>query len=193
MGHRGMVHFRHAGCSKTIALWIERGWLQPIYVRRSTTRRNYVSVESLWAFVENPETFMAWKPERITDLDLRAHALEHRAKHPRWLSIGEVAHRYHVHHPAVNDRINRNLFPLDLIVKYGNWWIREDALTQFTPPCMRPSTRKPVRVRYLCCRREAPLELIFSVDRDERICDECRENYRVHHLSNSAVFCVYPV
>ncbi len=190
---RDIADIMGLGCAKTVVTWVERGWIKPLPTGRKRTYNWRFDELALWSFVENPEAFVAWKPERITDPDLQAHALEHRAKHPRWLSIGEVAKRYHVLHMAVNDWVNSGLFPFEALVKYPNWWIREDVLTGFVPPCERPRSRKSGRLQYLCCHREAPLELAFATDRDERICDDCRQHYRIHTLSNNSVLRIYPL
>lgn len=176
--------------SKITAKWVRQGWLKSVRGRQARRGHHFVRRLDLWSFVENPEAFVAWDAERITDPDLQAYALEQRAKHPRWLSVGEVARRYHVLHDTVNTWINQHRFPLECLVKWPNWWIREDALQGFVPPCERPNR---AQVFYVCCRRAAPLELVFATDRDELICDDCRRRQQVYQLSNGAVFRVYPL
>ena len=82
------------GCPKTVTSWVSRGWLRPIGGRRARPWR--FAATALWDLVALPAAVVAIQPERITDGELRAYAVEQRAQHPRWLPLTEVARRYHV-------------------------------------------------------------------------------------------------
>lgn len=122
------------GCAKTVARWINKGWLKG---RRGQQlgpyRMWYVREDDLLSFLEDPAYWYAWRPEAITEPHLRSWALEERAY--RYLSVGEVAKRFYVTTSAVNAWIHQGEIPAK---KYGNWWIRDCDLKGFTPPNERP-------------------------------------------------------
>lgn len=157
---------------KTIALWIKAGWLKG---RRNSGKRGScyrIDPLELWEFVEVWECHMGWDPERITDPDLREHALAIRTTATRWLRPSEVGDRYGVLHSTVNDWIDKGLL---MGIKWGNWWIPEDALVGFVPPCQisRKQGETIESMRYACCSRRIPVDLIFEEKR-YRICDRCK-------------------
>lgn len=173
---------------KTIVLWIKGGWLKG---HQNSPKRNSawrIDPFDLWAFVDVPECHMSWDPERITDPDLREHARAIRATAVRWLTSGEVGKRYGVQHSAVNDWIGKGLL---MGIKWGNWWIPEDALTGFVPPCDVSRKKRDTieSMTYNCCRRRIPVDLIFTEKRD-RICDRCRPH--IHRLSTGTIIRFYP-
>lgn len=123
------------GCEKTVARWIQRGWLKghKSQAGAGRYRRWRVGRDALFDFVADPKYFPVYDPERIRDPELRAHAIEARQGR-RYLRPGEVARRYCVTTGAVNQWIHRGLLPA---VKWGNWWVPEDALDSFVSPCER--------------------------------------------------------
>jgi hypothetical protein len=128
-------------CSKPVTKWIQRGWLTACKGERVGPSRKWVILqEDLIAFLENPEYWPAWKPERITLPWLREWALSIRQE--RWLSTGGVAKRLHVGHSAVHAWIQRGLLPAK---RWGNWWVSESALAGFEPPCNRSKAGLTVR------------------------------------------------
>ena len=102
-------------------------------------------------FGRAPEAVVAIQPERITDGELRAYAVEQRAQHPRWLRLGEVAQRYHVTSGTVAGWVAQGRFAAEQVQRYGVLWLREDALHGFVAPCDQRW------VRTACCRRRVPI------------------------------------
>ena len=137
------------GCPKTVTSWVGRGWLRPIGGRRARPWR--FAATALWDLVVLPEAVVAIQPERITDGELRAYALEQRAQHPRWLRLREVALRYHVTSGTVAGWVAQGRFAADQVQRYGVLWLREDALTDFVAPCEQRWARTA------CCRRRVPI------------------------------------
>jgi len=121
-------------CSKTVTVWIERGWLKGKQIQgRGPYDQWHVSEDALIAFLENPEHWPRWQPERIPDKALREWALELRAG-VRFLTTAEVAERFYVEHPTVWNWIQRGLLPA---YRHVNWMVREDDLEGFPPPGQR--------------------------------------------------------
>lgn len=135
----GVAELLGIGCPKTITRWIELRWLPATNAGKEDRPLWRIQSEDLYAFLENPQTWMAWNPELITDPTLRAWAQELRAGKPQWLTPGQVAERFAVGVGAVNDWIHRGLLPS---IKYGNRWINEADLVGFVPPCERPQQRR---------------------------------------------------
>jgi hypothetical protein len=96
--------------------------------------------DDLMSFLREPRYWMAWDAERITDRDLRAEMRSLRAIAPRWLTIGEVARRYSVISNTVGQWITKGFLPA---MRYGNWYIREDAIAGWLPPCERSKAGIP--------------------------------------------------
>lgn len=122
------------GCAKSVVWWINAGWLkaQAAVCNGRTIWR--VCWDDLMAFLHNEAYWMAWDAARITDADLRAEFTALRAARPRWLTIGEVARRYSVISNTVGQWIYKGFLPA---VRYGNWYIREDVIAGWLPPCER--------------------------------------------------------
>lgn len=119
------------GCSKTIARWIASGWLVAKAGPQCGPNTKYwVHEDSLLTFIQNPATWPAWAPEKITDPGLREWAKEQRGD-VVFLTPGQVGERFGVTPAAVNTWIARGLLPA---TRYGNWWVRESDLTGFVPP-----------------------------------------------------------
>lgn len=128
-------------CSKVVTKWIGRGWLRGRRGQRQGPYRQwYVTEDALLKFLEDPRGWPAWNPERIRDRFLREWATEVRTA--RYLRPGDVASRYAVGVGAVNDWIHRGILPAQ---RWGNWWIREDDLKTFTPPCEQVRRLENVR------------------------------------------------
>jgi excisionase family DNA binding protein len=121
-------------CSKTVSRWITLGLLKAR--NAGTPKRPFwrIALDDLRAFMQNENTWMAWQPAAISDPDLHAWALELRRNESRWLSVGEVARRYHVVQQTVNQWIEKAELKA---VKYGNHWIRECDLAGWVPPHAR--------------------------------------------------------
>lgn len=118
-------------CSKTVAHWIAQGWLDGKRgAPRGGNRQWQIREESLWSFMEHPDHWHRWQPERIRDPYLREWAIDVRAG-VRFLTPGQVAWRFCVTHNAVNVWIRSGLLPA---VRNGNWLIRESDIAGFTPP-----------------------------------------------------------
>lgn len=111
-----------------VTSWVRRGWLR--------ARRRHglwsISEQALLAFLENPQHWPLWEPERITDPGLREWALEIRRE--RYLTPKQVAARLHYSGNAVRNWIRDGLLPA---VKRGRWYIPESALDGFVPPLER--------------------------------------------------------
>lgn len=178
---RDIAKIMGLGCGKSVVGWVRQGWLKPLRQKRSNYGTWRFDELALWAFIELHEAHMVWDPERITDPDLREHARAIRATAVRWLRPGEVARRYHVGHPTVNNWIEKGLLPG---VRFGNWWIREDTLAGFVPPCDRE------RKRYVCCKRRLPPDRVFTAHSRARICDGCRPHFR--ELSTGTLIRIHP-
>jgi DNA-binding transcriptional MerR regulator len=100
-----------------------------------------VTREKLFDFVADPRYWHLWDPALIRDPALRAWAQEVRGGR-RYLSVGEIARRYHVHPNAVNRWIRKGYLPG---IKWGNWWVPEEALNGFVPPHQRSQKGRPLR------------------------------------------------
>ena len=111
-----------------VTRWVRRGWL------RAHRRRGLwsISEQALLDFLENPQHWHVWDPERITEPGLREWALE--IRHERYLTPKQVAARLHYSYQAVMAWIRDGLLPA---VKSGRWYIPESALDGFVPPSER--------------------------------------------------------
>ncbi len=122
------------GCAKSVVYWIGAGWLKAKAATSSARTIWRICWDDLMAFLQNENYWMAWNAERITDPDLRAEYRTLRATRPRWLTIGAVARRYHVISNTVGQWIEKGFLPA---ARYGNWYIREDTIDGWVPPCDR--------------------------------------------------------
>lgn len=134
MSARRVAAMLGVGCAKRVVTWITRGYLAgkqgPM---RGPHRQWQVTEEAVWAFIEAPDHWHRWDPERIPDRDLREWAIEVRAG-VRFLTTGQVAWRLYVTDRAVNDWIRAGLLRA---VRCGNWLVREADVEGFTPPGQR--------------------------------------------------------
>lgn len=122
------------GCSKIVARWVQHCGLR---ARQSGPHRRglwRIAWEDLTAWMARPETWMAWRPERIADLALREWAAEIRVDGPRWIAQTAVAARYQVSVKTVWSWIDKGWI---VATKYGrgNWWVDARCLDTFVPPC----------------------------------------------------------
>ena len=122
------------GCSKIVARWVQHCGLR---ARQSGPHRRglwRIAWEDLTAWMARPETWMAWRPERIADLALREWAAEIRSDGPRWIAQTTVAARYQVSVKTVWSWIAKGWI---VATKYGrgNWWVDARCLDTFVPPC----------------------------------------------------------
>lgn len=118
-------------CSKSVAHWIQQGWLRGRRgQRRGGNRQWYVTEDAVLSFLKDPDHWHRWDPARIADRDLREWAEELRAG-VRFLTLPEVADRYFVQSGTVAQWIDKGLLPC---VRHGNRRVRESDLVAFTPP-----------------------------------------------------------
>jgi hypothetical protein len=80
--------------------WIRRGWLQAerngAHVRHGVSHW-LITDTALQAFIDLRESWVAWQPSQIRDPHWRAYAFAARGRaNGEWLSIADVAQRYHV-------------------------------------------------------------------------------------------------
>lgn len=137
MTARAVARWLGIPCAKTITAWIEQGWLRGKRIQgRGPYHQWHVTDAALIAFLENPEHWHRWEPDRIPDAALREWAADVRSG-VRFLTTREVAERCHVTHPAVNAWIRRGILPA---VRRGNWLVREDVLDGFVPPNQQPKS-----------------------------------------------------
>jgi excisionase family DNA binding protein len=120
-------------CSKTVSGWIRRGWLR---ARDAGHKRPLwrITWDDLTAFLENPDHWLAWEPDRIPDLALREWTQELRANEPRYLSHSEIAGRLGVGRDTVGQWIDKGWLPA---VRYGNRYVPEAAIDGFVVPIDR--------------------------------------------------------
>lgn len=140
MSAREVARLLGVRCSKTVTDWIARGWLPARNGGELDRPLWRVPREAVEAFVDNPDYWMAWAPERVTDPELRRWAIQIRAGQPRWLTPGEVAQRYQVARKVVTDWVGRGELPT---TRYGNHWIHEEDLIDWRPPYARPRGTPP--------------------------------------------------
>lgn len=127
------------GCGKTVSRWIRLGWLK---ARDAGHKRPLwrVQWEDLTTFMENPDYWIAWRPERIGDLALREWAQELRAGEERLLTHSEIARRVGVGRDTVGNWLYQGELPY---VRYGNRFVPESALDGWVPPCERSKAGIP--------------------------------------------------
>lgn len=132
-------------CNKTVIRWAQLGWLP---VERSSTmpgaKWRFLWAD-VWAFCEDLQYWMAWRPERLTDPARRTWAMELRKGQPQWLTPGQVAQRCNVARNVVNAWIGQ--FGLKA-TRYGNWWINERDLEGWVPPGELPRAPRKRGVRH---------------------------------------------
>lgn len=119
--------------------WVREGWLK---AHRTDMRvhAGYVTMvedDDLLAFLENPEHWHIWEPERIREYALREWATEMRAG-VRYLTVGEAAQRMYVTANCVNQMIHDGRLPA---VRWGNWRIREEDAVYPEPPSRKRRPR----------------------------------------------------
>ena len=127
-------------CAKTVAGWIDQGWLKA----RRAGRIWRITWDDLMAFLENPAGWISWEPERITDVDVREQARA--LRHDRLLTQGEVAARYHVGVETVGQWLDKGWISAQRYGARGNRMIPESALLGWVPPCERSKAGIPKRM-----------------------------------------------
>lgn len=126
------------GCSKTVASWIRNGWLRCVRTMPRGKNRQYLVLEvDFLTFLEDPDHWHCWNPERITDHNLRQWATEMRGG-VRFLTLSQVADRFYVEPKTVYQWIEKGWLPA---VRNGNHLIRESDLEGWVPPSQRSRTR----------------------------------------------------
>jgi hypothetical protein len=119
------------GCSKTVAYWIENGFLRGRQgQRRGGGLQWYVHPDSLLRFLENPDHWHRWDPNRIADTALKEFAMELRGS-VRFLTLTEVAAIHCVEPKTVYQWITKGWLPA---VRNGNHLVREDIAIAFRRP-----------------------------------------------------------
>ncbi len=108
--------------AKTVAWWVERGWLR---AHPSGVGHNIRVVEhdDLLEFLGNEHYWHLWSPERITDPALRDWATEER-RGLTFLSLTEVGRRLCLSVAGVEQRIARG--QLRAVKRGPNWRVRSD-------------------------------------------------------------------
>lgn len=129
---RSVARLLGIGCSKTVARWVDRGFLSSHRTPRGPHGQRCIRYSALIRFLEDPEHHCRWNPERITDPSLREWARE--IWTGPFLTPGEVAERCYVGVTAVNNWIHHGHIRA---YRHGNWWIREADLDGFVPPHQR--------------------------------------------------------
>lgn len=116
------------GCAKTVSYWIKRGWLNGRKGQRRGGHRQWmIHPDDLLAFIEDPDHWHRWNPERIPDAGLRDWATELR-RGVRFLTLTEAADRACVQPQTVNQWIRKGWLPA---VRNGNHLVRESDLERF--------------------------------------------------------------
>lgn len=119
------------GCGKTIVHWIESGWLTGRRgPRRGANRQWLIHPDDVLAFMERPEHWHRWHPERIPDPGLREWATELRFG-VRFLTMTEAAKRCFVEPQTVYQWVRKGWLPA---VRNGNHLVRESDLERFVLP-----------------------------------------------------------
>jgi len=121
-------------CSKAVSRWIVAYGLKARNAGTSDRPLWRIQWLDLCEWLEVPEHWMCYDPAKVTERTLREHLTEIRVGHPRWLAVGEVAARYHVGVGTVAQWRDKGILPM---VRYGNYWVREDELDGFVPPAQR--------------------------------------------------------
>ena len=139
---RAVAQLLGVPCSKTVTRWIEHGLLKTRGGERVGTKRPwYVSEDDLQRFLENRDSWVLWKPERIRDLAWREWALDMR-QGTRMLTTGEVGQRLGFSDRAVASWIRKGLIPA---TRNGKWLIDEANLKGFVPPSDIPRRASHLR------------------------------------------------
>lgn len=118
--------------------WIRQGYFPGV---KRAGNKYRISKEVLWDFVARPSSWTLWRVEDITDPDLAdyAHGLRMNC---HLLTVEEVAKRLCFSRRTVILWIRRKLLPGSKNFRY---WIPEDALNDFVPPCQRGGKRRQRR------------------------------------------------
>lgn len=119
------------GCSKSVRRWIDAGWIKGKRGPKQGPHFQWqVHPDELMAFLERPEHWHRWNPERIPDAGLRQWAIEMRAG-VRFLSLPEVAELLYAQPATVHQWIKKGWLPA---VRNGNHMVRESDLAHFELP-----------------------------------------------------------
>ncbi len=131
------------GCAKTVAKWIERGWLSGARssVGAGVARRWIVTEDALLAFLADPAHWQRWDAERITNRELREWATETRAE--RYWTQAEVAKRFSVVTGTVGAWLDRGF--LAYVDTGSHRMVRESDLATFVMPSERQKAGKTAR------------------------------------------------
>lgn len=99
--HEGQVHY-----------WIDAGWLAARQNRKKRGSHWLITDAALMDLISNRLTWFAWKAERITDPDWKAHALWERERaRGCWLTTGEAGQRIGISRTAVLRQIQEGRLP----------------------------------------------------------------------------------
>jgi hypothetical protein len=142
-----------AGCEKTVTWWIEQGHLNAARIPGGPTGKWRISLEAIYDFVGNSDTWSLWEVERVTDRDLRTYAEELRG-HDWLLLQSEVAERYHVQTQTVRRWTECGYLPFVQRGR-GNRMIPSSALVGFVVPSERD--RRGRGRRYFTTSEDAQL------------------------------------
>ena len=119
--------------------WMRKGLLHATPVpdwgraQGREAQRWSVTGDDLMEFLKNPAHWHRWRPERITDDELRRWALDLQGD-DRFLSMSEVAAQFGVHRLAAHRWASTGVIPA---TRFVNWMVRERDLVGFVPPHAR--------------------------------------------------------
>lgn len=126
-------------CAKTIRFWIDRGYLPARDGQGAGghARELWVDRLELVKFLADPEYWPLWNPDRVRDPALREFVKGRRdGKNDSYLTVGQIAERFHVVRDAPNTWIRAGLLPAKK--RGNNWIVKESDLAGFVPPTDNP-------------------------------------------------------
>ena len=139
MTARAIADVMGVGCAKSVTRWVDCGYLRGKRGwRQGQHRVLMVSEADFLAFLEDPDHWHRWDPDRISDPLLREWAQELR-RGVRFLTLSEVAERYFVQAATVHSWIKKGYLPA---VRNGNHLVRESDLASFTLPELGQGSRR---------------------------------------------------
>lgn len=132
---------------RTAQNWLRRRWLRGRrvpFLGRLTWRTSH---DDLLDFMTDQRHWHRWETSRVKDLAMREWAMELRADE-RWLSLPEIARRYHVHLGTAWLWVHNDRLPSRRLTgRPGGgtrWFVRERDLEHFRPPIDVPWRNQPL-------------------------------------------------
>lgn len=114
-------------CQKTVAMWVNQGLIPARTLPTAMGEIRAIARQTLIRWAVNPENWIYFKHERVTDPYLRRLLQLRRARwNDEWWTPGQVGAYHGVTHMAINNCIHDGRLRGK---KWGNWWIRRsDAI-----------------------------------------------------------------